>query len=165
MDDLNFSSLCFSVFSQVWVVYIYNLDFLIVVRKDGRTGSADEEIIKVQGHPPRKLQRWDLNPGLSYSKARGLHAFHPHRCLPTVYPTTASVVLLSWGPHWALVKQTYKEIWGRSSFLFQGIFPTQGSNLSLLHWQVASIPLSHPGSSQGPSKNSSLLCLPTSWTW
>ena len=34
-------------------------------------------------------------------------------------------------------------------FLFQGIFPTQGSNphlLSLLHWQVDSLPLSYLGS-------------------
>ena len=33
-------------------------------------------------------------------------------------------------------------------FLLQGIFPTQGSNpcfLSLLHWQVGSLPLSHLG--------------------
>ena len=35
-------------------------------------------------------------------------------------------------------------------FLFQGIFPTQGSNLCLLcllYWQVDSLPLSHLGSS------------------
>ena len=31
-------------------------------------------------------------------------------------------------------------------FLLQGIFPTQGSNLRLLHWQVDSVPLSHQGS-------------------
>ena len=33
-------------------------------------------------------------------------------------------------------------------FLLQGIFPTQGLNLSLLyllHWQVGSVPLSHLG--------------------
>ena len=30
----------------------------------------------------------------------------------------------------------------------QGIFPTQGSNLCLLHWQVDSLTLSHQGSSQ-----------------
>ena len=30
----------------------------------------------------------------------------------------------------------------------RGIFPTQGSNLPLLHWQVDSIPLSHRGSSR-----------------
>ena len=28
-------------------------------------------------------------------------------------------------------------------FLLQGIFPTQGSNLCLLHWQVDSLLLSH----------------------
>ena len=31
-------------------------------------------------------------------------------------------------------------------FLLQGIFPPQGLNPSLLHWQVASLPLSHQGS-------------------
>ena len=31
-------------------------------------------------------------------------------------------------------------------FLLQGIFPTQGSNLCLLHWQADSLPLSHLGS-------------------
>ena len=30
-------------------------------------------------------------------------------------------------------------------FLLQGIFPDQGSNLCLLHWQVDSLPLSHQG--------------------
>ena len=31
-------------------------------------------------------------------------------------------------------------------FLLQGIFPTQGSNPCLLHWQVNTLPLSHLGS-------------------
>ena len=31
-------------------------------------------------------------------------------------------------------------------FLLQRIFPTQGSNPGLLHWQVNSLPLSHQGS-------------------
>ena len=31
-------------------------------------------------------------------------------------------------------------------FLFQGIFPTQGSNLDMPHWQAGSSPLSHQGS-------------------
>ena len=31
-------------------------------------------------------------------------------------------------------------------FLLQGIFPTQGSNLCLLHWQADSLPLSLLGS-------------------
>ena len=30
-------------------------------------------------------------------------------------------------------------------FLLQGIFPTHGLNLHLLHWQVGSLPLSHLG--------------------
>ena len=33
-------------------------------------------------------------------------------------------------------------------FLIQGIFPTQGSNPHLLHWQVDSLPLSHQRSPQ-----------------
>ena len=33
-----------------------------------------------------------------------------------------------------------------SHFLLQGIFPTQGLNLCLLHWQADSLPLSHQGS-------------------
>ena len=32
-------------------------------------------------------------------------------------------------------------------FLLQGIFPTQGSNQRLLHWQMDSLPLNHQGSS------------------
>ena len=35
-------------------------------------------------------------------------------------------------------------------FLLQGIFPTQGLNPYLLHWQADSLPLSHPRS---PLKN------------
>ena len=34
-------------------------------------------------------------------------------------------------------------------FLLQGLFPTQGPNLGLLHWHMDSLPLSHPG---GPLK-------------
>ena len=34
-------------------------------------------------------------------------------------------------------------------FLLQGIFPTQGSNLSLLHWQADSLPLVPPGKPLG----------------
>ena len=30
-------------------------------------------------------------------------------------------------------------------FLLQGIFPTQGSNLCLLHWQAGSLPLNQQG--------------------
>ena len=41
-------------------------------------------------------------------------------------------------------------------FLLQGIFPTQGSNPCLLHWQVGSLPLSHRGS---PSSTHSMVLL------
>ena len=33
-------------------------------------------------------------------------------------------------------------------FLFPGIFPTQGSNLCVLHWQADSLPLAPPGKPQ-----------------
>ena len=39
-------------------------------------------------------------------------------------------------------------------FLLQGIFPTQGLNLRLLHWQADSLPLSHQGNPQRSYKNS-----------
>ena len=35
-------------------------------------------------------------------------------------------------------------------FLLQGIFPTQGSNLHLLHWQAGSLPLAPPGKPSSP---------------
>ena len=36
-----------------------------------------------------------------------------------------------------------QEYWRGLHFLLQGIFLTQGLNLSLLHWQMDSLPLSH----------------------
>ena len=39
-------------------------------------------------------------------------------------------------------------------FLLQGIFPAQGLNPCLLHWQVGSLPLSHQGSSREGNENS-----------
>ena len=38
------------------------------------------------------------------------------------------------------------EFWSGLPFLLQGIFPTQGLNPTLLHWQADSLPLSHLGS-------------------
>ena len=38
-----------------------------------------------------------------------------------------------------------QEYWKKCHPLLQEIFPTQGSNLGLLHWQVDSLPLSHQG--------------------
>ena len=39
-----------------------------------------------------------------------------------------------------------QEHWSGCHFFLQGIFPTQGLNLSLLHWQADSLPLSPQGS-------------------
>ena len=39
-----------------------------------------------------------------------------------------------------------QEYWSRLSFPPPGDFPTQGSNLHLLHWQADYLPLSHLGS-------------------
>ena len=38
-----------------------------------------------------------------------------------------------------------QEYWGGLHFLLQGIFPTQGLDLCLLHWQTDSLPLHHLG--------------------
>ena len=38
-----------------------------------------------------------------------------------------------------------QEYWSGLPFLLQGIFPDQGSNLCLLHWQTGSLTLSHQG--------------------
>ena len=40
-----------------------------------------------------------------------------------------------------------QEYWSGLHFLLQGIFPIQGSNLRLLHWQADSLLLSHQGRS------------------
>ena len=39
-----------------------------------------------------------------------------------------------------------QKYWSGLHSLLQGIFPTQGSNVHLLHWQVGSLLLSHQGS-------------------
>ena len=50
--------------------------------------------------------------------------------------------------HQALLSMEFskQEYWSGCHFLLQGIFPTQGSNPRLLHWQVDSLPLHHLGS-------------------
>ena len=47
-------------------------------------------------------------------------------------------------------------------FLLQGIFPTQGSNPHLLHWQVDSLSLNHLGSPNLAEIKSDRKTLPTS---
>ena len=50
--------------------------------------------------------------------------------------------------HKALLSMEFsrQEYWSGCHFLLQGIFPTQGSNPSLLHWQANSSPLHYQGS-------------------
>ena len=57
----------------------------------------------------------------------------------TPWPVTYQAPLSMWLP-----RQGYRS---RLHFLFQGIFPTQGLNLCLLHWQEDSLLLSHQGNS------------------
>ena len=54
-----------------------------------------------------------------------------------------------------------KEYWSGLPFLLQELFLTQGSNLSCLHWQADSLPLSHQG---GPSVQFSCSVLSNSVT-
>ena len=60
------------------------------------------------------------------------HSLRPHRLWPT----------------WLLCPWDIpgKNIGAGCHFLLQGLFPTQGLNLLLLHWQADSLPLSHLGS-------------------
>ena len=44
-----------------------------------------------------------------------------------------------------------------------GIFPDQGSNPCLLHWQVDSLPLSHQGSPQSIVRISEITFLASNW--
>jgi len=44
--------------------------------------------------------------------------------------------------------------------LLQGIFPTQGSNLHLLHWQADSSQVSHQGSPQDAMIVDEIFCEP-----
>ena len=68
-----------------------------------------------------------------------------------VYAQSLSHVQLFATP-WTVTHQAHcpwnspgKNTGAGSHFLFQGIFPTQGLNLCLLHWQADSLPLCHLG--------------------
>ena len=64
-----------------------------------------------------------------------------------------SVMLDSFATPWTVAHQgppsfefSRQEYWGVGyHFLLQGIFPTQGSNPGLLHWQADSLPSEPPG--------------------
>ena len=68
--------------------------------------------------------------------ARSVAKSYPTVCNPW---TVAHQAPLSMG----FSRQEYRS---RFSFPSQGIFPIQGLNTHLLHWQVDSLPLSHQGS-------------------
>ena len=66
-------------------------------------------------------------------------------CLKSLMPTTCACSVMSdclqlHGLQWNFPG---KNTGARCHFLLQGIFPTQGSNPHLLHWQADSLPLSH----------------------
>ena len=93
---------------------------------------------------------------VSFSLHQILISFNLHQSSmkETISLCVFSHVRLSVTP-WTIARQTplsmefsRQEYWsGNCHFLLQGVFPTQGSNLNLLHWQVDSLPLCHQGSS------------------
>ena len=64
-----------------------------------------------------------------------------HACSAVSSSAAPWTVALQAPPPMGFSRQDY---WSGCNFLLQGIFPTQGLNLSLL-WQVDSLPLSHMG--------------------
>ena len=64
-----------------------------------------------------------------------------------LYPTLCDPMDYS-PPHQAPLSTGFfrQEYWSELSFPSAGIFPDQGSNPCLLHWQADSLPLSHLGS-------------------
>ena len=53
---------------------------------------------------------------------------------------------------------SWQKYWSGLPFFLQGIFPTQGLNLCLLHWQGNSPPLSYQGSYHYSVRGSALSC-------
>ena len=73
--------------------------------------------------------------------------------LPLLLLLSRSVVSDTFVTPWTVARQAplstgfpRQEYWVGCHFLYQGIFPTQGSSPHLLHWHVDSLPLSHQGS-------------------
>ena len=64
-----------------------------------------------------------------------------HACSAVSSSATPWTIALQAPPSMGFSRQ---DCWSGCNFLLQGIFPTQGLNLSLL-WQVDSLPLSHMG--------------------
>ena len=75
---------------------------------------------------------------------------HTHTCVLNCFSRVWLFVTLWTIAHHTLLSVRFcrKEYWSGLQALFQGIFLTQRSNpclLSLLHWQVGSLPLAPPG--------------------
>ena len=85
---------------------------------------------------------WDLNPGFSGFRTRSIvcGAGLVAQSCPTLATPRAAArqAPLSMG----FSRQEYRV---GCHFLVQGIFPNQGLNSCLLHWQADSLPLSHLG--------------------
>ena len=78
------------------------------------------------------------------------HCSVKHKCLLLLLFTSCSVMFDSFATPWTIARQSplslgfpRQEYWSGLPVSPPGIFPTQGSNLCLLHWQVDSLPLSH----------------------
>ena len=91
-----------------------------------------------------------VGPGFSYEreiKSHPMPVSSPALLLANHSVVSESVTL------WAVARQAplsmgipRQEYWSGLPFPPPGGLPTQGSNLSVLHWQAGSIPLSHQGS-------------------
>ena len=98
----------------------------------------------------------------AYGEPESIISGHFHKSQNTRYlprgpvkpkKTMCSVMSISFLTPWTIVCQapcSWTSLGKKTAvgchFLLQGIFPTQELNLSLLHWQVDSLPLSHQGS-------------------
>ena len=79
---------------------------------------------------------------------RAKSSYHSVLLLITGYVVSDSFEALWAAAHHALLSMGFslQEYWSVLPFPSQGILPTRGSNLCLLHWQANSFPLSHLGS-------------------
>ena len=83
------------------------------------------------------------------------HPYHEILLLFFSHPVMSDSLVTPWTVvHQAPLSMGFsrREYWRGCHALLQGIFPTQGSNLTLqclLHWQASSLPLSHVGSPHG----------------
>ena len=100
--------------------------------------SVVDNSLRPHGLQPARLPCSSLSPGVCSNLCPLSRWCHP----------TISSSVTSFSSAFNLSQHQGLFQWvGSSHFLLQGIFPTQGSNLSLPHWQADSLPPSHQGSS------------------